>query len=282
MTRVTVLMTHYRSEDTLPTAIASILGQSLADLTLLLADDHSPDDAWLDAVAPFRNDPRLRIFRSDRNVGTYRLKNALLGLVSSPYVAFQDADDVSLPGRLLAQLSTCERTGAGVVGSGFYVVDEAGIRIGRRRMPRWANFWMRLGKSFVALHPTTLVKRTLFDRLGGFDGTTRVGADSDFLWRAAWCCRIVNIQAALYEYRQHPRSLTAAPETGFGSPVRRGYAEAAVARERARRFAVRSGAAPELSVSLSDLVFRIEEIGGQGRLLAMGGRTQGCREPFWE
>jgi glycosyltransferase involved in cell wall biosynthesis len=232
---LTVILPHYDCAEYLAEAVASVLAQDFRDLALVVVDDRSPNDDWLSALRPFRDDLRLRVFATSCNVGWPRLKNKVLETVDSPYVGFQDADDVSLPERFRRQVRLLERDRAEIVGTAFEVVDAAGTVVRRRRMVRNGNLWRRVGKSFVTFHPTTVTRTEVLRRLGGFDGTTRIAADTDFHLRAAHLFRIRNLRAVLYRARARPDSLTGSPETGFGSAVRTAYADAMWRREQCRR-----------------------------------------------
>ncbi|MEU0666636.1 glycosyltransferase family 2 protein [Streptomyces lavendulocolor] len=242
-TALTVILPHYDCAAYLGQAAGSVLGQDFRDLTLVVVDDCSPGDAWSAALRPFADDPRLVVLRTSRNVGHLRIKNAVLEHVRSPYVGFQDSDDISLPGRFRHQIALLERGRADLVGCGYECIDATGRVTGRRRMPRNGNLWMRLGRSTVALHPSTVVRGEVLRRLGGFDGTARLGADTDFHLRAARLYRLRNVGRVLYRYRVWPDSLTQAPETGFGSDARRAYTESLRRREEERR---RAGSRAEL------------------------------------
>jgi glycosyltransferase involved in cell wall biosynthesis len=223
---IAVVLPHFGCEAFLREAIESVLSQEGVELELHLVDDHSPDERWLDAVGDFIDDPRLLVYQTSTTVGPYRIKNALLPKISRPVVAFQDADDVSAPGRFAALLREMARTGADVVGSSFYEMDERGHILRRRRMVRNCNLWLKIGKSFVALHPATIVRRSALEELGGFDGTTRFAADTDFFLRAAPFYKMRNVPEPLYYHRLRSGSLTASPATGLLSQARQTYIDA--------------------------------------------------------
>ncbi len=233
--RVGVVLTHYECERFLSDAVRSVLAQTYRDLALYVVDDASSTDAWIGALEEFAGDRRLVLLRARQNVGHYRLKNALIGCLPHPYIAFQDADDVSRDDRIRRSLRLMAILRAGIVGCSFRYVDENGQALSNKRMPPIANGAMRAGKSFVCLHPSTLVKREVLERLGGFDGTARIAADTDFFLRARYVCRIANTFRVLYDKRVRPQSLTMSPDTGFGSDVRNQYARDARLRERLRR-----------------------------------------------
>ncbi|MFJ8691278.1 glycosyltransferase family 2 protein [Micromonospora wenchangensis] len=259
---LTVIVPHFRCATYLPESVASVLGQTHSDLRLVVADDHSPDDDWITALEPWRDDPRLTLLRASRNVGPLRLKNAVVESVSTPYVGFQDADDVSEPDRFARQLAVLERGRADLVGCGYRVIDASGNPQGVRHMPRNGNLVHRFGRKTVALHPATVVRREVITRLNGFDGTAAFGSDTDFQLRVAWLYRIRNLRRPLYRYRAWAASLTAAPETGFGSPARdecmRRMAELERRRRQARNRAERL---PLLVAPPNDVSFDLQQVG---------------------
>lgn len=220
---IAVLLPHFGCEPFLRDAVASVLSQEGAEVEVHLVDDHSPDERWLEVIADLLDDPRLFVYQTTAAVGPYRIKNALLPSITRPVIGFQDADDISAPGRFARLAREMSRTGASVVGSSYYEIDEDG-RVGRkRRMVTNCNFWLALGKSHVALHPATIVRRDALEELGGFDGTTRFAADTDFFLRAARLFGLRNVPEALYYYRLRAKSLTQDPRTGLGSEARQTY-----------------------------------------------------------
>lgn len=232
---ITVILPHFGCERYLFDAVSSILHQDVDELELKVIDDASPNDDWLHAIERLRGDPRLALYRTTHNVGPYRIKNRLVRATASPYIAFQDADDISHPARFRQQLHLMKQTNAQIVGCGFKYIAEDGRLVAKQRMARHVNLWMRFGRSFVALHPTTIVRSEVFETLGGFDGTTHFGADTDFFLRAAHLYRIRNVRAYLYDYRIRSNSLSTAQETGLHSQDRAHYVELMQERERQRR-----------------------------------------------
>jgi glycosyltransferase involved in cell wall biosynthesis len=258
---VTVVIPHYQCERFLRRAVCSILSQQGVNLELWLVDDHSTGRAWLDALKGLTKDRRLVLYQTSCNVGHYRIKNALLPWIRSPYVAFQDADDFSDHLRLRTQLDEMGRSGAGIVGCSFRYISESGATISARKMVRRCNLWLRVGKAFVLLHPTTIVRREVFEDIGGFDGTARIGADDDFMLRAAMLYRIRNVRSILYAYRQRGDSLTGSPITGHGSRMRAAYSEAVWQRAATRRrLRSRQELVESLQVPRNDIEFELRRV----------------------
>ena len=225
MAEIAVIMPHRGGDAFLCDAVASILRQEGdVPLKLYLVDDASPTHGWLDAIGPWRADPRLVLLQTDRQVGPFRITNWVLQNSDEPYIAFHDADDWSAPNRLSLQLKALKAGRTDIVGSGFFIVEEDGAVLRTREMPRDVNRAHRRGNLFAILHATTAFRRSVLQCLGGFDGTDiGVGADTEFYLRATFACRMRNLPMPLYYYRQHPASLTAAKDTGARSVARDAY-----------------------------------------------------------
>lgn len=106
---LSVIMPAYRCAGTIRSAIESVLIQNVP-LEILIIDDCSPEPLE-DALAPFREDARVRILRNERNLGAAQSRNRGVALAEGEYVAFLDADDIWTPGKLEKQLARLEKTG---------------------------------------------------------------------------------------------------------------------------------------------------------------------------
>jgi glycosyltransferase involved in cell wall biosynthesis len=102
--RCTVILPTFNRIATLPRAVASVLAQDMADFELLVVDDASTDgtDRWLAQ----QSDARIRVLRSDRNVGPSQARNLGLGAARADVTAFLDSDDEYLSRRLSVPLKT--------------------------------------------------------------------------------------------------------------------------------------------------------------------------------
>lgn len=224
-TELTILMAHHGCERLIARAIDSLRAQTFQDWTLVVIDDGSADPEPLRAILSQLAEPRLIALRTSRNVGQYRIYNRLLPDIASPYLAFHDADDWSAPSRLETMLIRMRRSGCAVLGSWLVQVDESGVPLAALRPPENVNqalSWRCRGG--VIYGATALCRTDFVHRLGGYDGTTRFGADTDLIYRAVFRGAVHNHPEALYYYTLRAGSLTQSSQTGFGSPSRRAYA----------------------------------------------------------
>ena len=106
-------MPAYNAEATIREAVASVLGQTVGELELIVADDASrlPVSEVLADVA----DPRLRIVRRDRNGGIGTARNEALAVARAPLVSQLDADDLWEPDYLESVLPEFDHPAVGLV-----------------------------------------------------------------------------------------------------------------------------------------------------------------------
>lgn len=183
--RVTVLIGCWNNAPTLRAAIDSILDQTLTDLELIVVDDGSTD-ATSDIVRDMqRAEPRLR-YMPLAHMGISRSLNHGLAAAGGEFVAFQDADDWSLPQRLERELKAIEaRAEVAVVGCRMREVDPAG----RDLTPRTAFAAGDVNEVLLRFNPipnsSAMVRRNAALAVGGFDPRYRYAMDYDLWLRLA-------------------------------------------------------------------------------------------------
>lgn len=157
---VSVLLAVHDDTPFLTEAVASVLGQTLADLELILVDDGSAKP--VESV----DDARVKVIRNDTRLGLAASLNRALDSASGRYVARLDADDVALPQRLERQVERL-RGRTAVVGSAVVDVDEHGT-FGRTHVMPERAIELRWHALFSSpfFHPTVLVDRELLDAHG--------------------------------------------------------------------------------------------------------------------
>jgi hypothetical protein len=109
---VSIVCSAFRAEATLRYAISSLLAQTHGDIEILLCDDRSDDGTFTLALELAKRDPRIRLFRSKSNQGTYNVRNGLVSQARGQFITFHDADDYALPERIAMQLAALHATQA--------------------------------------------------------------------------------------------------------------------------------------------------------------------------
>ncbi|NEO25841.1 MAG: hypothetical protein F6K03_02810, partial [Kamptonema sp. SIO4C4] len=112
------------------------------------------------------------------------------------------------------------------------------------------------------MHPSSLLSRRLVMQLGGFATGLRFGGDTEFLLRAVFLAKIVNLPEFAYFRRKRPHSLTTAVETGLGSKVRQQLLTTLKARYRDNLERVQKGVQPDLSPLVTAPAIQLQYLAG--------------------
>jgi hypothetical protein len=212
--RVSVIMTVYRDFRFVDEAVASILNQDFTDLELILVDDGNARLDIFDAIAA--RDRRIRIVSSAVNIGTAAAANLGIAAAKGEFVARLDADDVSEPGRLTAQVAALDADpDLGLVASAVTLIDEAGAVIRQRAMPetdtdiRWTiHFYNPI------YHSTATYRRSVFEAAGRYRPEELVSQDHYLWFEMLPLCRMRNLAEPLVRYRHNGQGLTVTHNTG--------------------------------------------------------------------
>jgi hypothetical protein len=209
---VTVLMAVYDPPlEMLEQAMDSILAQTFADLEFLIVDDGSRDPVVRGVLAQrAKCDPRIRI-AGEPHRGLTASLNRGLALARGAWIARQDADDWSEPGRLERQMEffrTHPQTT--VLGTSVWTHQQDGRPLWRLRLPaRHRDILRRLPSGNPFVHGSVMFPRAAALAAGGYREEFRCSQDYDFLWRLAERGSAANLPEALYHYRYTSGSVSA-------------------------------------------------------------------------
>jgi glycosyltransferase involved in cell wall biosynthesis len=191
----------YNAEKWLTQSVNSILGQTLTNWELIIVNDGSTDGS-AQLLEQF-SDPRIRVLHQ-ANAGVSAALNKALEYCNAPYIARQDADDVSKPDRLLKTFQYLEENESiGLVGCHADVIDEFGNLRTHLQHPtsdaviRYQMLW---DSAFVS--STTMFRKSCIDEVGNFYTGNDRFVDFDMWSRISKNYRLANIPEALLYYRE--------------------------------------------------------------------------------
>lgn len=196
-------------------AIKSVLDQTVRVAEILVVDDASTDGSIEKALAYF---PQITVLRLAHNSGVSRARNLGVEKARGEWVAFLDADDSWLPGKIEAQMTALERSGAQVSLGGFLDIRETTRTWGRPFPPTALHEMLHYPIALCA--STLLVSRSLFIASGGYNVALRRGEDIEFYYRLALAqprCCYVHAPLARYHH-DNPESLTASSMQSLAFP----------------------------------------------------------------
>lgn len=215
--RVSVIIPVRDCIDYVREALDSVLTQSFSDLELLLVDDGSKD-------ADYRRfeeiDDRVRVIRLE-GIGVSGARNVGLSQSRGELLAFQDADDVWFPGKLQAQVRYFdEHSDVGVVFGNFIrwpALPTGGFapssslmretRISTTAEPERSGWlYTKLLDGLLVGMNTAVIRRSVYEAIGGFNESMRQGEDYDFWLKASRIAQMHSLDCNVALYRIHTAS----------------------------------------------------------------------------
>ncbi len=193
---VSAIMPVYNGDAFLEAALDSLLAQDYEHFEVVVCDDGSTDRT----PAILASRPEVQVVHQ-QNQGAAAARNAAIASSRGEFAAFFDADDLWPANRLSLQVEY------------LTAHPEAGCVLGRQE---WMNPppWLARDAVYGDLDGipllSAMIRRSVFDELGGFDPTFRVAEDTDLLIRMrARNIAIAVLPVVILHRRFHGGNLTA-------------------------------------------------------------------------
>ncbi|WP_431272877.1 glycosyltransferase [Dankookia sp. P2] len=217
--RVSVVMANHNGAAFLADALRSALGQSLAKIEVVLADDGSTDASLAIARAIAARDPRLVVLPPAPNSGPAAARNRGFAAARGEWIAVMDSDDLMHPERLERLLDAARRDGCDIVADDMLAFFEDGsaprpMLHGRLALPATVDLalYVRANALFGRLPALGYLKpvfRAAMLRQSGvrYDPALRIAEDYDLVARLLAQGARFRLQPDLtYFYRRHSAS----------------------------------------------------------------------------
>lgn len=203
---ISIIMGAYNCEDTISEAIDSIINQTYQSWEFIICDDCSTDKTYEILLKYEKSYPqKIKILKNEKNSKLAFSLNHCLKHAKGEYVARMDADDVSLSHRLEIQIEFMQNhTEYDLVGTAMLPFDENGERSPMRTSKTEPNKDDLLRHN-PFYHATILMKKSVYDQLGGYTVLPRTvrGQDADLWYRFfAAGFRGYNLKEPLYKVRE--------------------------------------------------------------------------------
>ena len=182
--RVSVIIPTYNRGWIIKEAIDSVLAQDFKDFELIVVDDGSTDNT-LEIFNSFPYD--IKVLRQS-NYGVSAARNRGIAEASGRFIAFLDSDDLWLSQKLSVQIEFFNQTPDALICQTEEVWIRNGIRVNpkkRHKKPSGMIFEPSLALCLVS-PSAVMIRRSLFEKVGGFDETLPACEDYD-LWLRISC-----------------------------------------------------------------------------------------------
>jgi glycosyltransferase involved in cell wall biosynthesis len=208
---VSIVTPAYNSSAYIAETVESVLRQTWPAFELLIVDDGSTDDTLGIARAVAGDDARVKSFTSPHG-GPAVARNTGLRHASGDFIALLDSDDV-WDSRYLSEQLALLRNQPEISIVSANVVSRGGPLDGT---PFWpitsGTHELRIDEPIAhenAVSVFAVFRRTVIDRIGGFDPTYTGNEDYEFWLRAMNAgFRVLQNRAVLGRYRRRPGSVS--------------------------------------------------------------------------
>ena len=202
---ISILMaSHNANVDYFKKCIDSILNQTYQDFELVIVDDGSdvPVKSILQELQ--YNDDRIKLYRTEINLGLPKALNYGLSKCSGDYIARMDDDDIMNPKRIEMQLEFLENN---IEFSGCFTwfdritSDGKYVKTEEIHVPSKLFLKTLISKGNIFCHSTVFVKKKVIDMIGGYDENLRYAQDCDLYIRILENEKMGMINESLLEFR---------------------------------------------------------------------------------
>jgi len=200
---ISVIIPTFNRRDMLLEAIKSVFAQTLLPDEVIIVDCGSKDGTR-DAVLGYS---QKVIFLETNTPGASSQRNIGISKAKNDFIAFLDDDDIWHPEKLKIQMKFLETHPE------IAMISSGNIRMGNEikiDRPNWTcgDLYKKLFmKSFIST-PTVVVKKDVFNRIGGFNENYKRAEDYDLWLRISRCFHLAHTKMPLTWIRKSKNRLS--------------------------------------------------------------------------
>ena len=189
MEKISVIIPTYNRADKIENSIRSVLNQTYQNVEVLVIDDASTDNT--ENIVRNIKDERLSYIRMPENGGASVARNEGVRYATGEWIAFHDSDDVWRPDKLEKQIAYRDKNKeCDLIYTAYLMHFANGEEIlvpNASMVGDWeADMFDTLLQNNTIGAPTILMRKSVFNEVGGFDTSWNCLEDWDFVF----CFRI--------------------------------------------------------------------------------------------
>ncbi|WP_128545223.1 glycosyltransferase family 2 protein [Larkinella soli] len=179
--KVTIITVVFNGADTIRSTIDSVLAQTYRDIEYIVVDGRSTDQT-VEIVRSYGD--RINRFVSEKDRGLYDAMNKGMHMATGDIIAYLNADDFYRTDQVVEKVvERFRKTGCdGVYGDLIYVDRDRTDKVIRH----WQVGEYREGTflwGWMPPHPTCFIRRSVYERYGGYSLELRSSSDYELLLR---------------------------------------------------------------------------------------------------
>ena len=182
--KISIITSCYNRVSTIRGAIESVLSQDYPDIEYIIVDGASTDgsvDVIRDAIEGHEDKVK---FISEPDHGMYEAINKGIRMATGDYIGLVHSDDFLYSSHTISDIAKrLKETHADFLyGDGLFVNAENTDKVVRKWIGGTYRLW-KVRHGWLPLHPTCYIRRDVMEKLGGYDESYMIAADTDLLVR---------------------------------------------------------------------------------------------------
>lgn len=216
---VSIIVTSYNHAEYLKKRMDSLLDQTYKNLEIIVVDDCSTDGSIV-ILENYRKYDHIRVIALEKNTGYANVSNLGAGMAKGDYIMFAECDDFDSPLHVETLVRSLKDHGdAGVAYCRSAMVDDKGKFCGDDLQVREPAFQALCSSDTMISGPrmqkfllkscvipnmsAALIRKNIFDAVGGLSLLYRACADWDLWCRIAENSDFYYVAASLNNFRSH-------------------------------------------------------------------------------
>ncbi|MCD7855840.1 MAG: glycosyltransferase family 2 protein [Clostridiales bacterium] len=209
---VSIIIPTYKGEDNIKNAVESVLNQSYKDLEVIVVDDNGLGSEHQinteKILSLFKNDNRFKYIAHEKNKNGSAARNTGIAASRGEYIGFLDDDDVFLREKTEKQVEMFSKLSPdyGMIYGAFReIINDSHFRIVKAENNDDFLFDFLCDK-IIACSSTVLIRRSVLDKVKGWDESFKRHQDLEFFARVAFLYKTAYLPEICVEKKKLDRN----------------------------------------------------------------------------
>tara|TARA_Y100000389_G_scaffold201741_1_gene245208 strand:+ start:692 stop:1579 length:888 start_codon:yes stop_codon:yes gene_type:complete len=208
MKKISVIVNCHNGEKYLANCIKSIINQTYDNFEVILFDNCSSDKSK--KITNNFKDDRIRYYRSKIKLPLYKARNEAIRKTTGDFIAFLDVDDWWDKNYLASRKDLFNKSDYDFFYNNVFTFLERSktFKIYKNYNLPSGKIYNFLAKDYFVIISGLIIRKKIFDKIGGFDPNLNIIGDFDFVMRSSKNFNYHALNEPLIFYRVHENNFS--------------------------------------------------------------------------